>query len=200
MSDGELPEGIVDKQRARAIALGLYATNIPRRARRPGLHLPPAGAGPGAGRTRHERARLEHGHSALLVGRRRHRAPARTLAAADRPRGDAGVLRDHGGVRRLGRVRPDGHGPPGRRRLHPRRREVARHVVQRGGLRVLPGGAHDGAARRRARTVRRRHDAPGVRVVRTPAYSHTISHHHPIVAFEGVRVPASTSSATRGTG
>ena len=32
---------------------------------------------------------------------------------------------------------------------------------------------------------------PGVRVVRTPAYSHTIDHHHPIVAFEGVRVPAS---------
>ncbi|MGO9558845.1 MAG: acyl-CoA dehydrogenase family protein [Acidimicrobiales bacterium] len=32
---------------------------------------------------------------------------------------------------------------------------------------------------------------PGVRVVRTPAYSHTIAHHHPIVAFEGVRVPAS---------
>ncbi len=32
---------------------------------------------------------------------------------------------------------------------------------------------------------------PGVRVVRTPAYSHTIAHHHPIVAFEGVRVPVS---------
>ena len=32
---------------------------------------------------------------------------------------------------------------------------------------------------------------PGVRVVRTPAYSHTIAHEHPIVAFEGVRVPAS---------
>lgn len=31
----------------------------------------------------------------------------------------------------------------------------------------------------------------GVRVVRTPAYSHTIDHHHPIVAFEDVRVPAS---------
>jgi alkylation response protein AidB-like acyl-CoA dehydrogenase len=31
----------------------------------------------------------------------------------------------------------------------------------------------------------------GVRVVRTPAYSHTIAHHHPIVAFEGVRVPVS---------
>jgi len=33
--------------------------------------------------------------------------------------------------------------------------------------------------------------SPGVRVVRTPAYSHTIAHEHPIVAFEGVRVPAS---------
>ncbi len=29
----------------------------------------------------------------------------------------------------------------------------------------------------------------GVEVVRTPAYSHTIAHHHPIVAFHGVRVP-----------
>jgi acyl-CoA dehydrogenase len=32
---------------------------------------------------------------------------------------------------------------------------------------------------------------PGVSVVRTPAYTHTIAHHHPILAFEGVRVPAS---------
>jgi len=32
--------------------------------------------------------------------------------------------------------------------------------------------------------------SPGVRVVRTPAYSHTIAHQHPVVAFEGVRVPA----------
>ena len=30
MNEGELAEGIVDKQRARAIALGLYSTNIPR--------------------------------------------------------------------------------------------------------------------------------------------------------------------------
>jgi acyl-CoA dehydrogenase len=32
---------------------------------------------------------------------------------------------------------------------------------------------------------------PGISVVRTPAYTHTIAHHHPIVAFEQVRVPAS---------
>jgi acyl-CoA dehydrogenase len=40
----------------------------------------------------------------------------------------------------------------------------------------------------------------GVSVVRTPAYSHTISHHHPIVAFEGVRVPAANMVGAEGDG
>ncbi len=31
---------------------------------------------------------------------------------------------------------------------------------------------------------------PGISVVRTPDYTHTIAHHHPIVAFEDVRIPA----------
>ena len=44
--------------------------------------------------------------------------------------------------------------------------------------------------------------SPGVRVVRTPAYSHTMgrSHHHPIVAFEDVRVPASQLVGAEGDG
>ncbi len=42
--------------------------------------------------------------------------------------------------------------------------------------------------------------SPGTRVVRTPAYSHTIGHHHPIVAFEGVRVPASHLVGAEGAG
>src|ERR1700733_16059521 len=42
--------------------------------------------------------------------------------------------------------------------------------------------------------------SPGVRVVRTPAYSHTISHHHPIVAFTGVRVPAANLVGAEGDG
>jgi acyl-CoA dehydrogenase len=41
---------------------------------------------------------------------------------------------------------------------------------------------------------------PGVRVVRTPAYSHTISHHHPIVAFEDVRIPAANLVGAEGDG
>ena len=37
-------------------------------------------------------------------------------------------------------------------------------------------------------------------MVRTPSYMHTISHHHPIVAFEDVRVPASHLVGTEGGG
>ena len=40
----------------------------------------------------------------------------------------------------------------------------------------------------------------GVSVVRTPEYSHTLSHHHPIVAFDGVRVPAANLIGEEGHG
>ena len=52
---------------------------------------------------------------------------------------------------------------------------------------VLTSGAHAGDQALFVVDV----DAPGVRVVRTPAYTHTLGHQHPVVAFEGVRVPAS---------
>jgi acyl-CoA dehydrogenase len=42
--------------------------------------------------------------------------------------------------------------------------------------------------------------SPGVTVVRTPAYSHTISHHHPIVSFADVRVPATHLVGAEGDG
>jgi acyl-CoA dehydrogenase len=42
--------------------------------------------------------------------------------------------------------------------------------------------------------------SPGVSVLRTPAYSHTISHHHPIVAFRDVRVPAAHLVGAEGDG
>jgi len=42
--------------------------------------------------------------------------------------------------------------------------------------------------------------SPGVRVVRTPEYSHTIGHRHPIVAFEDVRVPAANLVGAEGDG
>src|SRR6266536_3016539 len=60
----------------------------------------------------------------------------------------------------------------------------------------LGGGAHDGE---HAMFLV---DLPsfGVSVVRTPAYSHTLSHHHPIVAFRDVRVPAAHLVGAEGDG
>ncbi len=43
-------------------------------------------------------------------------------------------------------------------------------------------------------------DTAGIRVVRDPAYTHTIAHHHPVVAFEEVRVPASHLIGSEGDG
>src|ERR1700761_7246700 len=42
--------------------------------------------------------------------------------------------------------------------------------------------------------------SPGVSVARTPAYTHTISHHHPVVAFSDVRVPAANLVGAAGDG
>ncbi|HKX75502.1 MAG TPA: acyl-CoA dehydrogenase family protein [Acidimicrobiia bacterium] len=43
-------------------------------------------------------------------------------------------------------------------------------------------------------------DAPGVRHLRTPAYSHTLAHHHWEMAFEEVRVPVSHRVGEEGEG
>jgi alkylation response protein AidB-like acyl-CoA dehydrogenase len=60
----------------------------------------------------------------------------------------------------------------------------------------LVGGQHDGEHAMFLVDL----PSPGVTVVRTPAYSHTISHHHPIVAFAEVRVPASHLVGAEGDG
>ena len=43
-------------------------------------------------------------------------------------------------------------------------------------------------------------DSPGVKLVRTPAYTHTYAVQHPIFAFENVRVPAANLIGTEGDG
>ena len=60
----------------------------------------------------------------------------------------------------------------------------------------LRGGPHDGEHAMFLVDL----PSPGVRVVRTPAYTHTISHHHPIVAFTNVRVPAANLVGAEGDG
>ncbi len=41
---------------------------------------------------------------------------------------------------------------------------------------------------------------PGIRFVRTPAYTHTFHHHHPVIAFEKARVPAANRFGAEGDG
>jgi alkylation response protein AidB-like acyl-CoA dehydrogenase len=60
----------------------------------------------------------------------------------------------------------------------------------------LVGGPHDGEHAMFFVNL----PSPGVSVVRTPAYSHTISHHHPIVAFTDVYVPAANLVGAEGDG
>jgi acyl-CoA dehydrogenase len=60
----------------------------------------------------------------------------------------------------------------------------------------LVGGQHDGEHAMFLVDL----PSPGVTVVRTPAYTHTISHHHPIVAFADVRVPAAHLVGAEGDG
>jgi alkylation response protein AidB-like acyl-CoA dehydrogenase len=60
----------------------------------------------------------------------------------------------------------------------------------------LVGGPHDGEHAMFFVDL----PSPGVSVVRTPAYSHTISHHHPIVSFADVRVPAANLVGAEGDG
>jgi acyl-CoA dehydrogenase len=60
----------------------------------------------------------------------------------------------------------------------------------------LIGGEHDGEHAMFLVDL----PSPGVAVVRTPPYTHTISHHHPIVAFADVRVPAGNLVGAEGDG
>ena len=60
----------------------------------------------------------------------------------------------------------------------------------------LDGGAHHGEHAMFLVDL----PSPGISVVRTPAYTHTISHHHPIVAFTDVHVPAANLVGAEGDG
>src|SRR3984957_17443630 len=60
----------------------------------------------------------------------------------------------------------------------------------------LDGGPHDGEHPMFFVDL----PSPGVSVLRTPAYSHTISHQHPIVSFTDVRVPAANLVGAEGDG
>ncbi len=199
-SGGELPADVVAAHKARAIELGLFATNMP------------AGLG-GGGCTSLQQVLVQE-----QVGRVTNAlawvaaTPPSWLPAVATPyqlekfvlptvRGEReecyaiteeGAGSDVDGI--VATVRRDGddyllNGE----KWHVTSYNSADYAFFQG---KLVGGEHDGEHAMLMVDI----PSPGVTVVRTPAYTHTFSHHHPVVAFTDVRVPATHLVGAEGDG
>ncbi len=199
-SSGELPKDVVAAHKARAIELGLFATNMP------------AGLG-GGGCTSLQQVLVQE-----QVGRVTNAlawvaaTPPSWLPAVATPyqlekfvlptvRGEReecyaiteeGAGSDVDGI--VATVRRDGddyllNGE----KWHVTSYNSADYAFFQG---KLVGGEHDGEHAMLMVDL----PSPGVTVVRTPAYTHTFSHHHPVVAFTDVRVPATHLVGAEGNG
>ena len=190
LSSGLLPPGVVEKQRRRAIELGLYATNMPTSV-----------GGRGCTTLQQVLVQEQAGRVTNTLGWVMHTPPGWwPVVATDEQRQrwilptvrgemeecyaitEEGPGSDVASLQATARRGGDGYVLDGVK-WHVTSYNSASYVFFQG---VLTDGAQAG-----------RHGlfvvdipTPGMRVVRTPAYSHTTSHHHPVVAFEGVSVPA----------
>jgi len=200
MAGGALPDGATEKHRDRAIELGLYATNIPASVGGPGLpFLQQVLVQEQAGRVTNTLAWIMHtppawwAEVATDYQRERWLLPAvrgeneecyaitEEFAGTDVSALEATVRRD-GDEYVLNGVK-----------WHVTSFNSSTYCFFQG---VLTEGGHAGEHALVVLDL----PSPGVRVVRTPAYSHTTTHHHPIVAFEDVRVPVSHLIGAEGEG
>jgi acyl-CoA dehydrogenase len=200
MNGGRLPPDALDRQRARLRDLGLQAMNMPKELGGAGLSTfqqtlvseqigratnalgwvlqTPAGWLPAVA-TPHQ---LETWVVPTIRGQR-HECYAIT---------EEGAGSDTGALRATARREGDEYVLSGEK-WHVTSFNVADHIFFQG---VLDGGPHAGSAAMLIVDV----DTPGVRVVRSPRYTHTYPDEHPIVAFEAVRVPAANLIGTEGDG
>jgi acyl-CoA dehydrogenase len=200
LNNGDLPKDVVAGHKSRAIELGLYATNMPRELG-------------GGGCTSLQQVLVQE-----QVGRVTNAlawvvaTPPSWLPAVATPyqlekfikptvRGDReecyaiteeGAGSDVDAI--VATARRDGdeyvlHGE----KWHVTSYNTADYAFFQG---KLVGGDHDGEHAMIMVDL----PSPGVTVVRTPAYTHTISHHHPIVRFTNVRVPATHLVGAEGDG
>ena len=197
---GELSEGLADKHRQRAISLGLHATNIPTSAGGQGcttlqqvlvqeqagrvtnalgwiMGTPPSWWVDVANDVQRERWLLPTVRGEMsecyAITEENAGSDVAALEATARRDGDEYVLNGE--------------------KWHVTSYNDASYVFFQG---VLTEGEHAGEHAMFVVDI----PSEGLRVVRTPEYAHTISHHHPIVAFEDVRVPASYLVGEEGAG
>jgi len=200
MNGGELPAGVVAGHAARARELGLAATNMPKELG-------------GGGYTSLQQVLVQEqvGRVTNALAWSATTPPSWFVPVATpdqleryvRPtiRGEReecyaiteeGAGSDVEAIEATARLRGDGYLLNGEK-WHMTSYNTADYAFFQG---KLEGGDHDGEHAMFLVDL----PSPGVRVVRTPAYSHTISHHHPIVAFTNVWVPASHLVGAEGDG
>jgi alkylation response protein AidB-like acyl-CoA dehydrogenase len=197
---GELSEGLVDKHRQRAISLGLHATNIPTSA-----------GGRGCTTLQQVLVQEQAGRVTNALGWIMGTPPAWWVDVAnDLQRERWLVPTVRGEMSECYAITEENAGSDVAALEATARRDGDEYVLNGEKWHVtsyntasfafcqakLAGGAHDGE---HAMFLV---DLPsfGVSVLRTPAYSHTISQHHPIVAFRDVRVPAAHLVGGEGAG
>ncbi len=200
LSDGELPDGVAAAHAARARELGLHAANMP------------ADLG-GGGATSLQQVLIQE-----QVGRVTNALawccgtpPSWLPAVATRDQLDRYVIPAvRGEAEECYAITEEGAGSDVDAIVATARRDGDEYVLNGEKWHVtsynsatfaffqgkLAGGPHDGEHAMFLVDL----PSPGVEVVRTPAYSHTISHHHPIVAFTDVRVPAANLVGAEGDG
>jgi len=197
---GELPEHLVRRHHERARELGLTAINIPKELG-------------GAGRTVFQQALIQE-----QIGRVTNglgwvvSTPAGWLPAVATPhqmdtwvlptiRGERmecyAITEENAGsdvdaIEATATRDGDGYVLSGEK-WHVTSANVADHCFFQAKLR---GGPHQGAHAMFIVDL----DAPGIEVVRTPAYSHNMAHHHPTLAFRDVRVSAENLVGAEGDG
>jgi acyl-CoA dehydrogenase len=190
LNDGRLPHALSALHKKRALELGVYATNMPSSV-----------GGPGCTTLQQVLVQEQAGRVTNALGWCMHTPPSwwsevatdyqreRWLLPA--VRGDShecyAITEEHAGsdvaaIRATARRDGDGYLLDGEKWHVTSYNEASYAFFQA----VMSDGPHAG---RQALFVVDL-PSPGVRVVRTPAYTHTIAQHHPIVAFEVVRVPA----------
>ena len=200
LAGGALPAELAERHHRQAIDLGLYATN-----------MPPDVGGPGLSMLQQVLVQEQAGRASNALGWAMHTPPAWWAGVATdfqrerwllpAVRGELhecyAITEEFAGTDVSALVttaRPDGDGYLiDGEKWHVTSYNLAQYMFVQA---VLTDGPHAGEHVLLVVDL----PAPGVEVVRNPAYAHSIPDHHPVVAFRGVRVPRSHLVGSEGEG
>ncbi|MGI8434336.1 MAG: acyl-CoA dehydrogenase family protein [Nocardioidaceae bacterium] len=191
LNNGRLPDEIAEAQHARAIELGLYATNMPEDV-----------GGRGCTTLQQVLVQEQAGRVTNALGWCMHTPPAWWPEVANDHQRDRWLLPTvHGEMQECYAITEELAGSDVAGLTTTARRDGDHYVIDgekwhvtsynQANYAFVQAVLTDGPQTGEQVLLVVDLPSPGVRVVRSPAYSHTIGHEHPIVAFEGVRVPTS---------